>query len=161
MRVNASWFALCIILIVQLLNFFSALINTVWWSYLTSSRPWRSVRRKFSPNPDRIHCLCTRNSRLHHASNPKLKNRSKTKLLWNGKFTDDQGRHRSINESRWFPYLENGLLIAREGECAGFRCSNRNKRTKGKSEDGWSRFHTRDNGTSWPLVKKNIKTTSS
>jgi len=51
-------------------------------------------------------------------------------------------------------YLESAQLIVRDGECAGFRCSNQNRRTKGTSEDGWSTFHIRGNDTSWPESKK-------
>ena len=58
-------------------------------------------------------------------------------------------------------YLESAQLIVRDGECAGFRYSNQNRRTKDTSEDDWSTFHIRGNGTSWPesgkIKNKNIK----
>ena len=117
-------------------------------AYRVSSKPLRSARLQFSPNLSRTHGLCTRSNKRLHASNPKLKYQREKTIITNG--TGGHRNLRSRNERSWFPYLENDQLIPRDGEYAGFRCSNQNRRTKDKSGDGLNTFHIRGNNTSWP-----------
>lgn len=61
------------------------------------------------------------------------------------------------------PYLKNDRWILRDGECAGFRYSNQNIRTKDRNGDDLNMFHIRDSDTSLPERRKienmKIKTT--
>ena len=51
------------------------------------------------------------------------------------------------------PYLKNDRWILRDGECAGFRYSNQNIRTKDRNGDDLNMFHIRDSDTSLPFHK--------